>query len=80
LRICIIVNRHAGSAARIAEIENVAAEQHEVVWEQTDGAGDAILLAQKAADAGFDVVAAAGGDGTVNEVVVGPDYEPEVQP
>jgi diacylglycerol kinase (ATP) len=65
------VNRHAGSAARIAEIEGVAAEQHEVVWEQTNGAGDAILLAQKAADAGFDVVAAAGGDGTVNEVVNG---------
>jgi diacylglycerol kinase (ATP) len=71
LRICIIVNRHAGSAARIVEIENVAAEKHEVVWEQTNGARDAILLAEKAADAGFDVVAAAGGDGTVNEVVNG---------
>lgn len=37
----------------------------------TSGPGDAITLSRQAAEAGADVVVAAGGDGTVNEVVNG---------
>ena len=37
----------------------------------TRGPGDAVALARQAGEAGADVVAAAGGDGTVNEVVNG---------
>lgn len=41
--------------------------------EQTETAGDAVTLAAEAAEAGFSTVVAAGGDGTVNEVVRGID-------
>lgn len=37
----------------------------------TTGAGDAIIAARKACEMGFDLVIAAGGDGTVNEVING---------
>lgn len=40
---------------------------------ETDGAGDAISLAAAAAESGCGTVVAAGGDGTVNEVVRGVD-------
>ena len=39
--------------------------------ERTTSAGHAIQLSQKAAEDGFDVVVAAGGDGTLNEVLNG---------
>ena len=39
--------------------------------ERTASAGDAMQLAQQAADDNFDVVVAAGGDGTFNEVLNG---------
>ncbi|MBF0410010.1 MAG: hypothetical protein HQM10_21885 [Candidatus Riflebacteria bacterium] len=37
----------------------------------TQGAGDASMLACKAAESGFDAVVAVGGDGTINEVING---------
>jgi YegS/Rv2252/BmrU family lipid kinase len=40
---------------------------------ETEGEGDAVRFAAEAAEAGADVVAAAGGDGTLNEVVRGLD-------
>lgn len=41
--------------------------------EQTETAGDAVTLAAEAAGAGFSTIIAAGGDGTVNEVIHGID-------
>lgn len=40
---------------------------------QTEEAGEAVMLAQEAAEAGVSTIVAAGGDGTVNEVVRGID-------
>ncbi|MFW6386767.1 MAG: diacylglycerol/lipid kinase family protein [Bacillota bacterium] len=42
-----------------------------VSYHTTEGPGEAVLAAEEAARAGADVVVAAGGDGTINEVVNG---------
>ncbi len=41
------------------------------LWLPTSGPGDAVRLAREAGEAGADVLVAAGGDGTVNEVLNG---------
>lgn len=71
MKICIIVNENAGSADQ-AEALLQASERRDAVecWISKEK-GDGTALARKAAGEGFDVVAAAGGDGTVNEVVNG---------
>ena len=71
----IIVNPAAGggSARRvIPEIKRLLAEARlDYQIEPTERAGHAIELAKEASLAGCDVVVAAGGDGTVNEVING---------
>jgi diacylglycerol kinase (ATP) len=71
----IILNPLAGQAAQIVEVQRARAlwEAHgwTVEWCVTQYAGHAIELAREAAAAGCDLVVAAGGDGTVNEVVNG---------
>lgn len=75
VRARIILNPLAGNAA---DIENVQAAMH--IWQArgwdveltpTQYAGHAVELAREAAAQHYTVVAAAGGDGTVNEVVNG---------
>jgi YegS/Rv2252/BmrU family lipid kinase len=71
VRICVIFNPTAkGDKARHfrAQLDAIGAQ---AVLKQTTCAGDARRLAAEAVGEGFDVVVAAGGDGTVNEVLNG---------
>lgn len=76
IRALIIFNPTAGQAGSLEQDLRAACE----VWrahgwavdmQPTAGPGDGTRIARAAADAGYDVVVAAGGDGTVNEVVNG---------
>jgi diacylglycerol kinase family enzyme len=70
--LCVIFNPAAGKhrgKARLAQIHHTFGEH--VVFRPTNHAGHAIELATRAAQEGFAVVAAAGGDGTAHEVLNG---------
>ena len=74
-RYCVIANpaAHAGAAARaIPDVERMLA-QHGLHYDLvvTTRPGQAADLAWQAAIDGYDVVVAAGGDGTANEVLNG---------
>jgi YegS/Rv2252/BmrU family lipid kinase len=78
-RTCLIVNPHAGQKAGLTtnpfglDDARSLLERHGIeaeVW-ATEHAGHATELARKAADAGFQRVIAAGGDGTVEEAAEG---------
>ncbi len=75
VRARIVLNPLAGNAEDIggvtAALEVWRARGWEVDVTPTAYAGHAIVLAREAAEQGYDVVVAAGGDGTVNEVVNG---------
>ncbi len=73
-RIAVVFNP-TSTRGRRPRLDAVLAELRRLgcaaeVW-VTRGPGDAIELARRAAAAGWEVVAAAGGDGTVNEVLRG---------
>ena len=71
----VILNPFAGkgaagrSLAHIKDLLDAAQLDYDLV--QTQAPGHAIELARRAAADGFDVVAAVGGDGTINEVING---------
>lgn len=68
-RICIIANPAArGVKARLQSLERLT---RNVVIKTTQGPGDAEAQTERAIEQGFDTIVAAGGDGTVNEVVNG---------
>jgi len=75
LRIKVIVNPKAGRgrAARAVPVISRVLEQEKAYFDihVTSGPGDATDAARKAVDDGYDVIAAAGGDGTTNEVANG---------
>lgn len=75
MRIHLIVNPAAGTASDREPLERVQRELraagHQVEVRETAGRGDAERLAHEAAAAGVEMVVAAGGDGTLNEVVNG---------
>jgi YegS/Rv2252/BmrU family lipid kinase len=74
-RVAIVVNPISGSASRaraLAEFTDaLTAAGVESKVHPTRAAGDGARIAKEAAAAGVDVVVAAGGDGTVNEVARG---------
>lgn len=67
----LILNPQAGSAAKNRELLAGLHRLDDVDLIKTDGPGDAEEMARAAAEAGFERVIAAGGDGTVNEVLNG---------
>ncbi len=71
MRACVIFNPAARGDKAGPIRARLEALPGEVVIRPTAGPGTAVGLAQEAVAAGFDTVVAAGGDGTVNEVVNG---------
>jgi diacylglycerol kinase (ATP) len=68
---CVILNPRAGTAGETDAIKRQIERLGEVSFRITDTPGDAQRLAREAAEDGCDLVVAAGGDGTINEVVNG---------
>lgn len=61
-----------GRTGRVAsDLQRLAEELGGADWVRTEGPGHAALIAERAAQEGFDPVVAVGGDGTVHEVVNG---------
>ncbi len=71
MRACVILNPNAGSAAERDVLARALERLGDVDVCATDEAGDAIRFAASAVEQGSDLVVAAGGDGTINEVVNG---------
>lgn len=68
-RTCIIINPEArGAKSRLAKLQKIAKG---VVIKLTSGPGDAEAQAERAVEQGYTTIVAAGGDGTINEVVNG---------
>jgi len=73
-RIQVIFNPAAdhGHARELGpHIRSWLSENGEVSWVETSRPGEAIELATRACEEGYDIIAAAGGDGTAQEVVNG---------
>ena len=71
MRICVIFNptaRGEGAARWLPFLRDLGSR---CTLMPTQRAGDARVLASRAADSGFETIVAAGGDGTVNEVLNG---------
>ncbi|MBW8864983.1 MAG: diacylglycerol kinase family lipid kinase [Verrucomicrobia bacterium] len=77
MRICVIFNPAArgNKARRFRRFLNELSQQ--CALKATTGPGDARRLAQAAVATGYDIIAAAGGDGMVNEVLNGIGDEPD---
>ncbi len=68
----VILNPISGDANHREQVRNLAVE-HDYTVLETQEEGDAVEFARKAAENGASLVAAAGGDGTLHEVVRGLD-------
>jgi diacylglycerol kinase (ATP) len=67
----IIMNPNAGSAEQIPALRQAVAPCDDIVLHATSRAGQATALTVEAMHAGAELVVAAGGDGTIHEVVNG---------
>ncbi len=69
----VVLNPHGGHPISLSDLERLVAPLRREGWQVeigcTDRAGHATELARAAVERGCDMVVAAGGDGTVNEVV-----------
>ncbi len=70
-KILVILNPAARSEKASSMREKILSLSPRVAVWMTESPGDARILAQRAVQQGFETVVAAGGDGTVNEVVNG---------
>lgn len=73
MRVKVIVNPAAGKDVPVLSALNDAFRELDIDWEVdvTQQSGDATAAARRAAEEGFDLVGAYGGDGTVSEVAAG---------
>lgn len=71
MRTRVVLNPNAGSADDCAALRAGVAALGDAEVCTTEGPGDAERLAREAVEAGYEQVIAAGGDGTLNEVVNG---------
>ena len=70
-KILVILNPAARGERAKALREKIASLSHHVVVRSTSSPGDARGLAARAVSQGYGTIVAAGGDGTINEVVNG---------
>jgi diacylglycerol kinase (ATP) len=68
---CIVVNPNAGSAGEVEHLEETLGRRPGTALRLTEKEGDAREMAAEAVRGGAELVVAAGGDGTLNEVVNG---------
>jgi diacylglycerol kinase (ATP) len=73
----VILNPFARSGRAGGGVEMIRRFAGEIAIHETRGPGDATRLARRLADSGASVVVAAGGDGTVNEVIRGLAASPQ---
>lgn len=71
MRTCIILNPGAGSASDSEVLRGAVKRLGDITFKTTGAPGDATRFAREALVEGFDRIVAAGGDGTINEVVNG---------
>src|SRR5690349_11240713 len=72
----VILNPNAGTADEVEDFMTAVQSLGEVAVHTTKHAGDATTLAREGVAAGYPRIVAAGGDGTINEVINGiaPDF------
>jgi diacylglycerol kinase (ATP) len=71
MKTCVILNPHAGTSLAQEQLAEQLQRLPGLTIAQTRQAGDAGRLAAEAVGSGYDLVVAAGGDGTINEVLNG---------
>jgi diacylglycerol kinase (ATP) len=71
MNMCVILNPNAGGAAQATVLQEALAHQANVTLHVTRRKGEAKALAAAALQASYDIIVAAGGDGTIHEVVNG---------
>jgi diacylglycerol kinase (ATP) len=71
MRTCIICNPNAGSAEDAKLLLEAARQRPETVWREPQSAAEAVAATAQAVREGYELVIAAGGDGTTHAVVNG---------
>ena len=71
MKTCVILNPHAGTALAKEQLANELRRLPDCVVRETSESGDGRRLAAQAVEQGCDLIVAAGGDGTINEVLNG---------
>ena len=71
MKTCVIVNPNAGSVGEIEVLQERLGRLRDTEVRLTGKAGDAKKMAWQALESGAELIVAAGGDGTLNEVVNG---------
>jgi diacylglycerol kinase (ATP) len=76
MKTCVIVNPKAGSVEDVDHLRRAVQRLGQCEVRQTTASGEATTLARRAVHEGYGQVVAAGGDGTVSEVLngLGPDF------